>query len=415
MAEPASSTGPGTFPAPIPGPASAAGPASILLVTPRWKRDGGIATHVQASAAALAAEGLEVHVLAQEIEGAGELPGVSVIEASSLMNREAPTALRLGAAVELSPDVIHVHELDDPQIVGELRRRAPVLISAHGYPGCTSGLWYFKPGQECHRGHGAGCVGNLAFSGCAHTRDPRPLPGAYRRTTRAVAALRDADLAISYSSAVDRHLAANGVARRRIVPLFATLEPLADPGREGRSVLFAGRIVAAKGLAVLIEAAREVEAEFVICGEGWQLERMRALAGRLGVAGRVDFRGWLAPDQLARELAEAAVVALPSVWPEPFGLVGIEAQAAGLPVVASATGGVEDWLEDGVSGLLCTPGEPRELAAKLNQLLADPVRRRMMGEAGRRSVAERFSKLRHVEAILDAYRAAMLRWESTRA
>jgi glycosyltransferase involved in cell wall biosynthesis len=415
MAEPASSTGPGTSPAPTPGPGGARNPASVLLVTPRWCRDGGIATHVQASAAALAAEGLEVHVLAKQVETAPELRGVSVIESSSLLDREAPAARRLAAARSLSPGIVHLHELDDPALVQELRERAPVVISAHGYPGCTSGLWYFKPGQECHRGHGPGCIGNLAFAGCAHTHDPRPLPGGYRRTTRAVAALRTADLAISYSSSVDRHLAANEIDHRRIVPLFATLEPVEDPGRrDRRRVLFAGRIVAAKGLAVLIEAAREVDAEFVICGEGWQLERMRALAMRRGVAERFEFRGWLAPGQLSRELAEASLVVLPSVWPEPFGLIGIEAHAAGRPVVASATGGTGDWLEDGVSGLLVAPGEPRELAAKLNELLADPGRRRLMGEAGRRNVAERFSRRRHVEAILDAYRAAGLRWKRSR-
>ncbi len=232
MAEPASSTGPGPSPAPTPGPGPETKPASVLLVTPRWCRDGGIATHVQASAAALAAEGLEVHVLAEEIDPSTELPGVSVIESRSLLDREAPAARRLAPLESLSPEVIHLHELDDPALVGELRRRAPVVISAHGYPGCTTGLWYFKPGQECRRGHGPGCIGNLAFAGCAHTHDPRPLPGGYRRTTRAVAALRAADLTISYSSAVDRHLAVNEIERRRIVPLFTTLEPAGEGGRE---------------------------------------------------------------------------------------------------------------------------------------------------------------------------------------
>ncbi len=156
-----------------------------------------------------------------------------------------------------------------------------------------------------------------------------------------------------------------------------------------------------------------MDGEFVICGEGWQLERMRNLAARRGLARRFEFRGWLAPGQLARELAEASLVALPSIWPEPFGLIGIEAHAAGRPVVASATGGIGDWLEDGVSGLLAPPGDPGVLALRLNELLADPGRGREMGEAGRRSVAKRFSRRHHVEAILDAYRAARLRWEDS--
>ena len=63
-----------------------------------------------------------------------------------------------------------------------------------------------------------------------------------------------------------------------------------------------------------------------------------------------------------------------------------------------------------MSGLLAAPGDAEDLAAKLNGLLSDPVRQREMGEAGCRSVAARFSKDRHVEAILDAYQAASAAW-----
>ena len=60
------------------------------------------------------------------------------------------------------------------------------MISAHGYTACTSDVYYFQPGTECTRAHGPGCIPNLAFKGCAHTRDPRPLPDAYRRTIEAI-------------------------------------------------------------------------------------------------------------------------------------------------------------------------------------------------------------------------------------
>jgi glycosyltransferase involved in cell wall biosynthesis len=143
---------------------------------------------------------------------------------------------------------------------------------------------------------------------------------------------------------VDRHLSANGVTRREVIPLFTTMVPRTGSGHAARRrVVFAGRIVAPKGVDVLIRAARTVDAEFVICGDGWRLDAMRKLAQRLGVLERVRFKGWLGADELAQELADASVVAIPSVWPEPFGLVGIEALAAGRPVVASSTGGITDW------------------------------------------------------------------------
>jgi glycosyltransferase involved in cell wall biosynthesis len=368
-----------------------------------------------ASAAALAEQGVDVHAVAARIES-GPLPGVTLHHAPDLFKEQLSPAHRLGDARELRPSVIHLHQFDDPQVLASMQQVAPVLASVHGYVACTSTVHYFRPGQECTRAHGPGCVPNLAFRGCAHTRDPRTLPPGYKRATRSVQALRRADLAISYSSAIDRHLATNGVARRAIVPLFATMAAVSADGHDTRRrVVFAGRIVTPKGVAVLIRAARSVDAEFVICGDGWQLEAMRKLARKLGVQERIRFAGWLAPSELARELAEASVVALPSLWPEPFGLVGIEAQAAGRPVIASATGGVRDWLQDGVSGLLVEPGDHVALADALNRLLADPARQREMGAAGRASVAAGFTPERHVAALAQAYRTARRSWEAARS
>lgn len=391
-------------------------PRSVLLVTPRWTRDGGVATHAMTSGEALVAQGVEVFALAALIDPDANVRGVRVLHAPRLFDASASPQQKLGDALAAAPAIVHLHQFEDPDVVALLRAHAPVVISVHGFTACTSGVHYFGPGEECTRAHGPGCVPNLLARGCAHTRNPRWLPGAYRRAGRGRDALRDADLAISYSSAVDRHLAINGVERRRVIPLFTTMTPLFGSGHEQRRrVVFAGRVIAPKGIDVLIEAAQSVDAEFVICGDGRRLQAMRRLAARLGVGERVRFTGWLAGEQLARELAEASVLALPSVWPEPFGLVGIEALAAGRPVIASATGGIEDWLEHGVNGLLVPAGDVAALAATLNELLADPVRQAAMGAAGMRLVAERYSRERHVAALSEAYSAARASWATERA
>jgi glycosyltransferase involved in cell wall biosynthesis len=320
-------------------------------------------------------------------------------------------AERVGEALAWRADVAHLHQVDDPDIVDALRQAAPVVVSAHGYTACTSGVHHFRPGHECARAHGPGCVPRLF--GCAHSRNPSTLPARYRHATRGLRALLTADLAVSYSSAVDRHLAANGVSRRMIVPYFPTFPARsAHAPQAARRVVFAGRVVPAKGVAVLIRAARQVEGEFVICGEGRQLPALRRLARRTGVGDRVRFTGWLPPERLAEELAGASVVTLPSVWPEPFGLVGIEAHAAGRPAIASDTGGVGDWLEHGVSGLMVPPGSARALAGALAELLADPQRQAAMGSAGKSSVAARYSAERHLSTLLDGYRAARASWQA---
>jgi glycosyltransferase involved in cell wall biosynthesis len=391
-------------------------PGSVLLVTPIWARDGGVGAHVKASAKLLAERGVDVRVLVARIESSERPTGVSIVAEAGLFDREAPAGVRMGDALASSPEVIHVHQVDEPALIEAMRAVAPVVMSAHGYNACTSGVYHFRPGEECTRGHGPGCVPNLLARGCAHLRNPTRLPSMYRHATRGVDALTQADLAISYSTAVDRHLAANGLTRRAIVPYFPTLVPKQGTGHsDRRRVLFAGRIVPSKGVGVLIRAAREVEAEFVICGDGQRLDAMRRLAERLGVAQAVSFRGWLDPEQLAEELAIASLIAVPSVWPEPFGLVGIEGFAAGRPAIASATGGIADWLDDGVSGTLVAPGDARALARALDELLSDPERQSVMGAAGRTAAAARFSPERHLELLLDAYRRARSTWQSARS
>ncbi len=385
----------------------------MLLVTPRWTRDGGVATHAIASAAALAREGFAVHVLAARVEPEGAISDITVHHSPELFNHEATPEVRLAGAMDCAPSVVHLHQFEDPELLSVMRKRAPVLISVHGYTACTSGVYYFRPGQECIRAHGPGCIPNLTLRGCAHTRNPVSLPAAYRHASHGLAAIQSADLTISYSSAVDRHLAANGIEPRTVIPLFTTMEPKLGSGHERRRrVVFAGRVIDPKGVGVLIRAAREIDAEVVICGDGWRTDAMRRLARRLGLAERVHFRGWLGPDELATELAEASIVALPSLWPEPFGLVGIEALAAGRPVVASLTGGVGDWLEDGVNGLAVKPGDVAGLARALGELLEDPVRQAELGAAGQAMVRARFAPERHVEQLLEAYRSARSSWES---
>jgi glycosyltransferase involved in cell wall biosynthesis len=368
---------------------------------------------VKASAAALAEHGLRVTVLAAHVDDGEDTAAVNLVHSPELFNGDAAIDVRVGEALSSGPAIVHVHQVDRPELVDYMRAHAPVVISAHGYTACPSGVYYFRPGQECTRAHGPGCLPNMLLRGCAHTRNPRGLPSKYARAAAGLQALRRADLAVAYSSSVERHLAANGVTRRARIPLFSSMAARSGSGHATRRrVVFAGRVVRPKGIDVLIRAARDVDGEFVICGDGWSLAEMRKLARSLGVADRISFSGWLAADELAEELAQASVVAIPSLWPEPFGLVGIEAFSAGRPVVASATGGVSDWLEDGVNGILVPPGDAASLARALNELLEDPERQRVMGSAGRDAVTSRFSRERHVAELVQAYRTARGSWQS---
>ena len=326
---------------------------SVLLATPRWTRDGGVATHVMASARALAEHGVDVSVAAARIDHTTPVTGVNIFHTPELFARGIPPGRRLEEALSAHPTVIHLHQVDDPELVNSLRRSAPVLLSAHGYTACTSGVHYFRPGQECTRAHGLGCVPNLGLRGCAHTSNPRRLPAAYRSASRGLEALREADLAISYSSAVDRHLSVNEVTQRTVIPYFPTMAPAVGSGHAGRRrVVFAGRVVAPKGVDVLIRAACTVEAEFVICGDGWRLEEMRRLAHELGVQEGVRFEG-LARRRRARAGTGRGLGGGSALGSGPSRLDSWASRhsrrddrSSPAPPAVSAT-----WLDHGVSGL----------------------------------------------------------------
>jgi glycosyltransferase involved in cell wall biosynthesis len=136
-------------------------------------------------------------------------------------------------------------------------------------------------------------------------------------------------------------------------------------------------------------------------GAGDLARRLERLAGGLGVAERVRWLGFR-PD-VDDVWAAADVAVVPSTRPEPLGLVAMEAAAAGLPVVASAHGGVAELVRDGQTGLLVPPGDAGALATAVRLLADDADLSARMGEAGRQRVQEQFGKERMLAELQDLY------------
>ncbi len=188
----------------------------------------------------------------------------------------------------------------------------------------------------------------------------------------------------------------------------ARLQALLEEKRAaGGNALFAlGRHVYYKGFDVLLRAMAGIDALLWLGGSGPLTDELKAAAARAGVASKVRFVGRIADDELVAYYEAADAFVLPSVAKaEAFGLVQLEAMYCRRPVVSCRLGTGVEWVnQDGVTGLVVTPGDVEALAGAINRLLADPALRASLGEAGRRRVEHEFSREHMVRSMLALYR-----------
>jgi rhamnosyl/mannosyltransferase len=202
-----------------------------------------------------------------------------------------------------------------------------------------------------------------------------------------------------------------GVPAARVPPSEAVTRRADVIRREHKRpiVLFVGRLVAYKGIDVLLDAMRDSPAIALIVGEGPQRASLEQKADALGIADRVAFLGEVDADELAALYHACDVFVLPSVTrQEAFGVVQIEAMTYGKPVISTDLGTGTAWVnQHGVTGLVVPPADPLALRIAINTLLADPLTCDAMGAAGARRARSVFNVERMTELTLHLYRTVM--------
>ena len=180
------------------------------------------------------------------------------------------------------------------------------------------------------------------------------------------------------------------------------------PGRTDRPVvLTVGRVNYYKGVEYFVRAASEidVEATFIVVGEGPRRQSLERLANSLGVEDTVTFSGWVDDETLAACYQEADLFVLPSVErSEAFGIVQLEAMARGVPVVNTALSTGVPWVSrDGETGLTVPPGDVEALADVVTELLSNEKRRAQLSTHARKRVIKQFSESKMIEDTFDVY------------
>jgi rhamnosyl/mannosyltransferase len=249
-----------------------------------------------------------------------------------------------------------------------------------------------------------GCRGRaVVVSYHAEVVRQRAVRPAYRFLQRAL--FRRADrIVVSSQRMLDRNADFDGVRQKCTVLPYGVPVGDAPPAPPGDFVLFVGRLVAYKGVDVLIRAMREVEAELVVVGDGPLRPALEAMGGRVRFLGHV-------PDAAVQSwLARCRLLALPSVNnTESFGIVQVEAMAHGRPVVnTDLPTSVPDVSRHDETGLTVPPGDAAALARAIRAILSEPDRYERYSRAARERAKE-FSIERHADRMRALYREVLAR------
>lgn len=303
------------------------------------------------------------------------------------------------------PDVVHAHNWLVHSYLPLDRRSGPAFVlSLHDYSlVCATKRFFYKGGVCSGPGPGKCLAHSLSYYGAAK--------GAVAVAGVALAnplLRRRVDMFLPVSEAV-REL--SGIDQRvphRVVPNFIGELPPAPASEEPRLrelpeepyVLYFGDVTEDKGVGRLIEAYRELTSPPPL-----------VLVGRQELEGAGEVPGVVALDPMPHPVAiealrRAAFTVAPSLLPESFGIVALEAAAAGKPTIASDIGGLSDVVIDGETGLLVEPGDREGLRSALQELCADPALRERMGAAAIKR-ARRFSPDAIVPRFEEAYMTAV--------
>jgi glycosyltransferase involved in cell wall biosynthesis len=389
----------------------------ILIANEALCGGGGVETYLAALVPALQAAGHEVGVLH---DNPASESGPQRIAPEGTWRAGVQDEGLDGAVTRVrgfAPDVCFSHNMRALAIDARLLDEWPVVKMMHGHFGnCVSGqkAFSFPDVVPCPRTFGPGCLAYYMPRRCGRA-NPFAMVEQYGWGTRQRALLpRYRGLVVASRFMRTEYLRV-GVppANVHAMPLFAPPQPAVAPDDTARpiDVVFLGRLTALKGPDVLVEAAAHASARLgrrvsvVLAGVGPERERLERLAAARGVDAR--FPGWLAPRERDALLRQASLIAVPSRWAEPFGLVGLEAGVFGTPAAAFDVGGISDWLTDGTNGRLIDPRlGAAGLGTAIAEILGSPALRRQLS-AGAREAAARFTVANHLRLLMPVLESAV--------
>jgi len=406
----------------------------IAIVNWSSRRIGGVETYLNNVIPELSRAGHEISFFS-EVDVPAERARIQLpVDAATWCAATMGTESALTALKDWRPDMTYSHKLENPTLERRIIGLAPSVFFAHDYNGtCISGAKSFKLPviKPCHRRFGWQCLVHYFPHRCGG-RSPITMLKLYRTQAKRLANLRSYDAIVTHSNHMFEELMNHGLSPQHAynfpyyVPNISSDRSAAFAWPSARSdnkcisdpngdaewrLLFSGRFERLKGAHMLMSALPRVAAilnkplRIIFAGDGRErnsLERMAAQVRTERV--RIEFTGWLRRIELDKLLSESHLLIVPSLWPEPFGLVGPEAGKFGVPVAAFDVGGIRDWLSPGINGFLA-PGSPPTSAGLAEAITKCLQNRATYGELRRGAVevSQQFNIKNHLNALLRVF------------
>jgi glycosyltransferase involved in cell wall biosynthesis len=385
----------------------------LLFVHDRFGAVAGAEVNLQLTAGELKNRGHQVGLVHGPTTGKGEPTWRELFsERFPLANGDNFSTAR-AALNTFEPDAVYVHKMSDIRVLEALSQSAhPVVRMVHDHDlYCMRSYKYFPLTRTiCTRAAGPGCIFPCGAVLARNREGGFPFRWiSYFAKKREIALNRRFQRMIVATGFMRQELLRNGFDARRIeihAPVPQTNETCKSATFSGRNlVIYAGQIIRGKGVDVLLESLACVHASFecLIFGDGNHRSYCEELARKLGLAGRVHFKGYATPSELDAFYEEASVAVVSSVWPEPFGAVGLEAMRYSLPVVAFDAGGTSEWLRDGENGFLVPWMDRAQFAARIEQLITNKTLARQLGERGRQLLRDKFDFERYIFGLEEMF------------
>jgi glycosyltransferase involved in cell wall biosynthesis len=385
----------------------------ILIATAHRNMVGGVEKYLQQTLPCLAARGHQLALLYEfRFDPRREPINSPELQLPCCGTEESGVQAALNFLRDWKPDVVYSQGLEDANLQSIVLNEYPTVLYAHNYIGtCASGekCHAFPIAEPCDRQFGPACLALYLPRRCGGLH-PGTMFKMYQRTAQRNAQIPRYAAILVASAHMRREFERHGVKPERIhlapLPNPSEGEHLSAPQKPTApgNLLLLGRLTKLKGPADLLKAMPLAEKQLgrplgvTVAGDGPERKRLERLAARNQL--RAQFTGWLGSKQKEEVLSKTDLLVVPSLWPEPFGLVGIEAAAHGMPAVAYDVGGISDWLIAGYSGELA-PGNPptvQGLAEALVRALSDPSHYADLCR-GAREVAGRFTLAAHVTQL----------------